>query len=262
MSHLEGLFGLKGKVALVTGASSGLGREAARALAKAGADVGLVARRKERLDEVAAELRALGVRAVAAPADVTDRSQLEAAFELVERELGPVDVAVHGAGIAPLGRAEAHARDRWDQCIALDLTASFEVSQLAARRMIARKHGGSIILISSVMGSLGNGVHRTVGYAAAKGGVNNLARQLAVEWARHGIRVNALAPSYFPTELTVDPKVGDIPDDQKTRMRQFSPMDRLGRAGELETAIIFLAAPGSSFVTGSVVAVDGGWSAW
>jgi NAD(P)-dependent dehydrogenase (short-subunit alcohol dehydrogenase family) len=149
MSHLDALFGLKGKVALVTGASSGLGAEAARALAKAGADVGLVARRKDRLDVVAKEIQALGARALSAPADVTDRTQLESAFELVERELGPVDIAVHGAGIAPLGRAEAHARDKWDQCIALDLTASFEVSQLAARRMIARKHAGSIILISS-----------------------------------------------------------------------------------------------------------------
>jgi NAD(P)-dependent dehydrogenase (short-subunit alcohol dehydrogenase family) len=112
------------------------------------------------------------------------------------------------------------------------------------------------------MGQHGNGVHRTVGYAAAKGGVNNMARQLAVEWARHGIRVNALAPSYFPTELTIDPKLGDIPEDQKARMRQFTPLDRLGRPGELETAVIFLAAPASSFVTGSVLAVDGGWSAW
>src|SRR5687767_13040033 len=192
MSHLEGLFGLKGKVALVTGASSGLSAEAARALAKAGADVGLVARRKERLDAFADQLRALGVRAVSAPADVTQRDQLEAAFDLVERELGPVDIAVHGAGIAPLGRAEAHGKDKWDQCIALDLTASFEVSQVAAQRMIARKAQGSIILISSVMGFGGNGVHRAVGYAAAKGGVNNLTRHLAIEWARHGIRVNAV----------------------------------------------------------------------
>jgi NAD(P)-dependent dehydrogenase (short-subunit alcohol dehydrogenase family) len=262
MTHLEALFGLSGKVALVTGASSGLGAEAARALAKAGAHVGLVARRRERLDALASELAALGVRAAAAPADVTDRAQLEAAFELVERELGPVDIAVHGAGIAPLGRAETHARDKWDQCIALDLTASFEVSQLAARSMIAHKRPGSIILISSVMGQLGNGVHRTAGYAAAKGGVNNLARQLAVEWAPHGIRVNALAPGYFPTELTIDPRIGDVAADQKARMHQLSPMSRLGRPGELETAVVFLAAPGSSFVTGTVLTVDGGWSAW
>jgi len=262
MSHLESLFGLKGKVALVTGASSGLSQDAARGLAKAGANVGLVARRKEKLEAFAEELRGFGVRACAAPADVTKRDQIERAFDQVEKELGPVDIAVHGAGIAPLGRAETHTRQKWDDCIALDLTASFEVSQVAALRMIARKSPGSIILISSVMGSGGNGVHRAVGYAAAKGGVNNLARHLAVEWAKHNIRVNALAPAYFPTEMTIDPAVGDVADEQQARMRQFCPMDRLGRPGELESAVIYMAAPASSYVTGSVVTVDGGWTAW
>ncbi|MGC4070119.1 MAG: SDR family oxidoreductase [Polyangiaceae bacterium] len=246
----------------MTGASSGLSAEAARALAKAGANVALVARRRERLETLARDIEQLSVRALVAPADVTKREQIEAAFDLTERELGPVDIAVHGAGIAPLGRAEAHGKDKWDDCIALDLTASFEIAQAAAQRMIARKSGGSIMFISSVMGQGGNGVHRAVGYAAAKGGVNNLARHLAVEWARYGIRVNALAPAYFPTEMTIDPKVGDVADEQQARMRQFCPMDRLGRPGELESAVIYLAAPASSYVTGSVVTVDGGWTAW
>jgi gluconate 5-dehydrogenase len=262
MSHLDSVFGLHGKVALITGASSGLSAEAARALAKAGANVVLVARRRDRLEALAKELEALSIRALVAPADVTEREQIEAVFDLTERELGPVDIAVHGAGIAPLGRAEAHSRQKWDDCIALDLTASFEVAQAAAQRMIARKASGSIMFISSVMGQVGNGVHRSVGYAAAKGGVNNLARHLAVEWARYGIRVNALAPAYFPTEMTIDPKVGDVAAEQQARMRQFCPMERLGRPGELESAVIYLAAPGSSYVTGSVVAVDGGWTAW
>jgi gluconate 5-dehydrogenase len=262
MSHLETLFGLKGKVALVTGASSGLSQDAARGLAKAGAAVALVARRRERLEAFAEEIRSLGAPACVAPADVTDRAQIASAFDIAEKELGPVDIAVHGAGIAPLGRAEAHSRQKWDDCIALDLTASFEVAQEAAQRMIARKRGGSIMLISSVMGFGGNGVHRAVGYAAAKGGVNNLARHLAVEWARYDIRVNALAPAYFPTEMTIDPRVGDVADEQQARMKQFCPMDRLGRPGELESAVIYLAAPASSYVTGSVVTVDGGWTAW
>jgi NAD(P)-dependent dehydrogenase (short-subunit alcohol dehydrogenase family) len=262
MSHLDALFGLAGKVALVTGASSGLSREAALALAKAGADLVLVARRRERLEALAEELRTLGVRAVAAPADVTDRSQIEAAFDTAERELGPVSVVVHGAGIAPVGRAEKHDKQRWDECIALDLTASFELAQVAGQRMIARQQSGSIILISSVMGLGGNGVHRAVGYAAAKGGVNNLTRQLAVEWAKYGIRVNALAPAYFPTEMTIDTRVGEVAPEQQARMRMFCPMERLGRAGELETAVLFLAAPASSYVTGSIVTVDGGWTAW
>jgi gluconate 5-dehydrogenase len=262
MSHLPSLFGLEGKVALVTGASSGLSREAAHALAKAGARVGLVARRRERLEGVAREVEALGSSAAVAPADVTARAQIEAAFDEVERALGPVDVVVHGAGIAHVGRAEQHPRARWDECIALDLTASFEVSQVAGQRMIARGASGSIIIISSVMGAGANGVHRTVGYAAAKGGVNNLTRQLAVEWASHGIRVNALAPAYFPTEMTIDPKVGEVAPAQRERMERFCPMGRLGRAGELQTAVLFLAAPASSYVTGAIIPVDGGWTAW
>jgi NAD(P)-dependent dehydrogenase (short-subunit alcohol dehydrogenase family) len=262
MSELEKLFGLRGKVALVTGASSGLSVEVARALAKAGCHVGLVARRKEKLEAVARELEALGVRAAVAPADVTERSQLAAAFDRVEAELGPVDIAVHGAGIALVQRAETHERAKWDQCIALDLTASFEVAQEAAQRLIARKSPGVVLLVSSVMGAGGNPVHRTVGYAAAKGGVHNLTRQLAVEWARHGIRVNAIAPGYFPTEMTIDPRVGGVAKEQEARMRQFTPLERLGRPGELETAVLFLCAPASSYVTGAIVPVDGGWTAW
>ncbi len=112
------------------------------------------------------------------------------------------------------------------------------------------------------MGSGGNPVHRAVGYAATKGAQHNLVRHLAVEWARHGIRVNAIAPSYFPTEMTVDPTLGDIAEDQKARMRTFTPLDRVGRPGEIESAVVFLAAPASSFVTGAIVPVDGGWTAW
>jgi NAD(P)-dependent dehydrogenase (short-subunit alcohol dehydrogenase family) len=249
-------------VALVTGASSGLGAEAARALARAGADVALVARRLEPLSRLAGELEAGGVRAIATPADVTVRRELETALARIEDELGPVDVLVNGAGIAPLGRAERHPREKWDAALAVNLTAAFELSQLVGARMIERGRGGRIIHIASVIGSGGNPVHRAVGYAASKGGLTNLVRHLAVEWAPHDILVNAIAPSYFPTEMTIDPAIGDVREDQKARMIQFTPLGRLGRAGEIETAVLFLAAPASSFVTGSVVAVDGGWTAW
>lgn len=262
MSELESLFGLKGKVALVTGASSGLSAEAAEALAKAGADVGVVARRRERLEALADKLGKYGVRTSVAPADVTEREQIVSAFDTVEKDLGPVDIVVHGAGIAPLGRAEKHSKQKWDDCIALNLTAAFEVAQEGAQRMIAREAGGSIIQIGSVIGTAGNPVHRAVGYAASKGGVHNLTRHLAVEWARYDIRVNAVAPAYFPTEMTIDPNVGDVGRDQQERMASFTPMARLGRPGELESAIIYLAAPASSYVTGSIVAVDGGWTCW
>jgi gluconate 5-dehydrogenase len=262
MSELEQMFGLRGQVALVTGASSGLGAEAARALARAGADVGLVARRTERLEALASELEQYGVRACPAAADVTSGAAQQAALDRIEASLGPVGIAVCGAGIAPLGRAERHPRAKWDAALAVNLTAAWETSQLVGARMIERERGGCIIHISSVMGSGGNPVHRAVGYAATKGAQDNLVRHLAVEWAPHRIRVNAIAPSYFPTEMTIDPALGDIAEDQKARMRAFTPFDRVGRPGEIESAVVFLAAPASSFVTGAIVPVDGGWTAW
>jgi gluconate 5-dehydrogenase len=262
VSGLDDLFGLRGRVALVTGASSGLGADAARALARAGADVGLLARRAERLEALAEELRALGVRACAAPADVTECAQLEAALARVEETLGPLGVVVGAAGTAPLGRAERHPRAKWDAALAVHLTAAFELSQLAARRWIERKTGGCLIHVSSVMGSGANPVHRAVGYAAAKGGLDNLVRQLAVEWAPHAIRVNAIAPSYFPTEMTVDPRLGEVEPAQREQMERFTPLARLGRPGEIATAVLFLAAPASSYVTGAIIPVDGGWTAW
>jgi gluconate 5-dehydrogenase len=128
--------------------------------------------------------------------------------------------------------------------------------------MIARGQGGRIINISSVLGEGANAVHTTVGYAATKGAVTNMTRQLAVEWAPYGITVNALAPSWFPTEMITDPRLGRVHDEQRARMELFTPMGRLGRAGELLGAIIFLASPAASYVTGTILHVDGGWRAW
>lgn len=262
MHPLERLFGLRDRVALVTGASSGLGAEAARALAEAGAAVGLVARRRERLEGVAGELRDLGARSCVAPADVSRTEEVEAALEQTEAELGPVDILVNGAGIAPLGRAERHTRESWDAALAIDLTAAFVASQLVGRRMIERGAGGRIIMISSTIGLAANPVHRAVGYTVSKAGLNGLTRQLAIEWARHGILVNAIAPSYFPTEMTIDPRHGEVRADQAEVMRRFTPLGRLGEPREIASAILFLAAPASSYVTGAIIPVDGGWSAW
>jgi gluconate 5-dehydrogenase len=261
-SELEALFSLRGQTALVTGASSGLSAQVARALAKAGANVGLVARRKDKLEELAVELRAKGVRACAAPADVTVTDQLRAAIDQVEAELGPLDILVNGAGVAPLGRAEKHTRAKWDSAIALNLTACWEGSQLVAQRWIERGRGGRIIQISSVIGFGGNPVHRSVGYAATKGALNNMTRHLAIEWARFGIYVNALAPAYFPTEMTTDPRIGTVPPEHEAIIKTFTPLQRLGRAEEIDTAVLFLASPASTYVTGAVVPVDGGWTAW
>lgn len=260
--HLEQLFGLRGKVALVTGASSGLGVEFARGLAMAGADVAIVARRQERLLAVAEQLETFGVRALAVPTDLREETQLEAALQRIIHTLGPIDVLVNNAGVAPVGRAERHGLDKWQQALDINLTAVFLCCQKVGQHMIERGQGGRIINISSVLGEGANAVHNTIGYAATKGAVTNMTRQFAVEWAPYGITVNALAPSWFPTEMITDPRLGRVHDAQQARMELFTPMGRLGKAGELMGALIFLASPSASYVTGTVLYVDGGWRAW
>lgn len=260
--HLDRLFGLHGKVALVTGASSGLGIEFAQGLAMAGADVAVVARRLERLQAVARQLETFGIRAHAVQADLRDVAQIDAALQQVQETLGPIDILVNNAGIAPVSRAERHTLERWQQALEINLTAVFLCCQKVGQRMIERGQGGRIINISSVLGEGANAVHKTIGYAATKGAVTNMTRQLAVEWAPYGITVNALAPSWFPTEMITDPRLGRVHDEQRARMELFTPMGRLGREGELLGAIIFLASPGASYVTGAILHVDGGWRAW
>jgi gluconate 5-dehydrogenase len=262
LHHLEQLFGLRGKVALITGASSGLGVEFATGLAMAGADVAVLARRLERLQVVARELEALGSRALPIQADVRHGEQIEAAVEQIQTTLGPIDILVNNAGVAPVSRAERHTLEKWEDALAVNLTAVFLCCQKVARHMIERGQGGRIINISSVLGEGANAVHKTVGYAATKGAVTNMTRQLAVEWAPYGITVNALAPSWFPTEMITDPRLGRIHDEQQARMELFTPMGRLGRNGELLGAIIFLASASASYVTGEILHVDGGWRAW
>jgi len=260
MDSLETLFSLKGHIGLVTGASSGLGVECAHALALAGADVALAARRVERVEQLATELtRAYGVRAVGIKADVTNDSDLDQLLETCRGALGEVDILVNNAGISPTGRAETLPRATWDAVLATNLTAPMMLAQRVARRLIELKRPGRIINISSVLGLVASSIYRLSGYVAAKGALTNLTRQLAVEWAPYGILVNAIAPGWIPTEAT---EGGIAKGQNRERMERATPLGRLGDASEMRGAIIFLASPASSYVTGTVLSVDGGYVAW
>ncbi len=258
--ELRRAFGLEGYTALVTGASAGLGVEMADALAGAGANVALVARRADRLAEVADALkRRYGVTALPIAADMAVAAEREHAFEVAEAHFSGLDILVNNAGIAPTGRAEAQWPDAWQQTLELNLTAAFHCSLLARSRMRRGGRQGRVINVSSIFGHLGSSLFRLAAYTASKGGLENLTRQLAVEWARDSITVNAIAPAWFPSEMTA----GSLDKASIVeRMGGGCPMNRMGRPEEIRSACLFLAGPGSSYVTGSVIAVDGGYSAW
>jgi NAD(P)-dependent dehydrogenase (short-subunit alcohol dehydrogenase family) len=258
---LRDLFGLDGYTAIVTGASAGLGVEFAHALACAGARVVLIARRESRLRSLAEELEATyGSTCLAVAADLSRAEERERAFSRVDSAFGgAVDILVNNAGIAPTGKAERQWPDAWNETLELNLNAAFHCALLARSRMRRDERQARIINVSSIFGHLGSSLFRLSAYAASKGAMENLTRQLAVEWAAEGITVNAIAPAWFPSEMTAASlvKAGVVEE-----MAAGSPLGRMGRPFEVRTACLFLAAPGSSYVTGAIVPVDGGYSAW
>ena len=247
------MFSLKGRVALVTGASSGLGTQFARALADNGAAVALVARRVERLKALKDEIDGKGGKAVAIEADVTDRAAMTRAFDAAEQALGTVTILVNNAGIAQSSRRAIEVTaEEWRKVLSVDLDAVFYNAQEAARRMLAAKQPGAIINIASV---LGLGVSKGVAaYAVAKAAVVQVTKALAVELAFKGVRVNAIAPGWFVTEINDKYLTGEAGD----ALKRAIPMGRFGKDGDLDGALLLLASDAGSYITGATIVADGG----
>jgi NAD(P)-dependent dehydrogenase (short-subunit alcohol dehydrogenase family) len=246
------MFSLKGRAALVTGASSGLGTQFARALADNGASVALVARRADRLAALKAEIEGKGGKAVAIEADVTDRAAMLRAFDAAEKAIGTVTALVNNAGIAHGGRATDLAPEEWRKVLSTNLDAVFFWAQEAARRMLATKAQGSIVNIASVLGlAVSKGA---VAYATAKAGVVQVTKALAVELAFKGVRVNAIAPGWFVTEMNDD----YLMSEQGAAIKREIPMGRFGKEGDLDGALLLLASDAGAYITGATIVVDGG----
>jgi len=248
-------FRLHGRVAVVTGASSGLGDRFARVLAAAGARVVVTARRADRLSALAAELPD----AIAVPADITAPGAAASLVDATVERYGRVDIVVNNAGASDPTPALDESTDHFRGTVELNLVAPFELARAAAAVMVEQEGGGSIVNVASIWGVVGVGQIPEAGYAASKGAIVNLTRELAAQWARRGVRVNALAPGWFHTEMTDGVMFGS--EGAEKWMRSRTPMGRGGLAHELDGALLFLASDASSFVTGSVLAVDGGWTA-
>lgn len=251
------LFDLTGRVAVVTGGGRGLGRTIALGLAEHGADVVVVSRTAEQVERVAAEIRDRGRKALALQVDTSRKSDVDRMVARALETWGRIDVLVNNAGIDIIKPAVDYAEAEWDQILDINLKGYFLCAQAVGRHMIAQR-SGSILMNGSIAGSVG--IKGLTPYASAKGGVDQLARTLAVEWAPHNVRVNVFAPAYFENVMQGVEHVHR--DEAKERhIREWTPLGRRGRLEELIGPVVFLASDASSYVTGHVLMVDGGWTA-
>jgi NAD(P)-dependent dehydrogenase (short-subunit alcohol dehydrogenase family) len=248
------LFDLTGKVAIVAGGGSGIGRAAAEILADAGAIVAVAD-----IDEAAAKgvAAAIGASASAHPVDVGDGASVKAAFDTIAAIHGRIDVLVNSAGIAYREPSESLTRADWDRVMGVNLTGGFLCAQAAGVHMLPR-NTGSIINVASIMGFVGNPLYANLAYHTSKGGVLNMTRTLAVEWAPRGVRVNAIAPCFVRTKLTEKLLAAPAMERSITRL---TPLGRIAEPEDIAGAVLFLASAASAMVTGHILAVDGGWLA-
>ena len=249
------LFNLSGKVAMVTGSTRGLGEVAAMALAKAGADVAVCGRNEEDLKRVSGVIKELGKNSAGFCMDVTSADSVQKGVDDILAHFGRVDILVNNAGVNHRVPVLEYDEDAWDMVINTNLKGYFLVAKAVAPQMIKSGYG-KVINISSILGTVA--LPNQLAYAASKGGVDQMTKVMAVEWAKQGVRVNAIGPTYFETDL-----VTQIRNDQErfNFINERTPMGRWGYLDELEGIVIFLAAPASDFITGQTIYIDGGWTA-
>jgi NAD(P)-dependent dehydrogenase (short-subunit alcohol dehydrogenase family) len=258
VSSVAKLFNLSNRVAIVTGSGRGLGAAIARGLAAAGASVMLCSRTKVEVERTAGEIIRCGGQAAAIVADTSDRTSCQRLIDQTVSRFGRLDVLVNNAGIDSIGPAEDLTDDAWERVVNTNLKGYFMCSQIAARQMLAQGTGGSIINNSSICSVIG--VNGLTVYSATKGGVNQLTRVMAVEWAKRGIRVNAIAPGYFDN-IMQDATAEHANSEKQKQVVAFTPLGRRGEPDELIGPVIFLASEASSYVTGVILFVDGGYTA-
>lgn len=251
-----GLFDLTGKKAIVTGASSGLGVQFALALARQGADVAVVARRVEKLESVKKQLEALGVKSLALKCDVSKSSDIAAVVAEVKKQFGRIDILVNNAGIGLTGPGEAQSDELWETMMSVNVNGVYYFAREAGKVMLEQNYG-KIINIGSIHSTVAMKGLPISAYATTKGAVEMLTKSLANEWAKKGITVNAIGPAYFPSEMTA----GVLGNSAMLSLIEDScPMGRPGRDGELDGALVYFASDASSYTTGQLLTVDGGWT--
>jgi len=251
------LFDLTGRVAIVSGGSIGLGRQMAEGLAEMGANLVLCARKKERCEQAAEELRALGVQALALGCDVRDLGAIQEVVAATLAKFGRIDILVNNAGVSWAAPVEEMTLEQWDRVLSTNLTGTFLFCQAAGKAMLGQR-SGKIINLASVAGLGGASAElQAIGYHASKGGVIAFTRDLACKWAPHNIQVNAIAPGWFPTHMSEW-----VIQHRKDSLLTKIPLGRFGGDHDLKGAAVFLASEASAYVTGHVLVVDGGQSAW